>query len=135
MEQTNPHRLPTIVLPSRYAVTLRPDIPAASFAGNVSITAEASEATTTIVMNAIELDIRSAVVRHGDATQTAAIALDEATERLTLTLSDAVGPGEITIDIEFDGVLNDKLRGFYRSSFTDDDGTEHTIATLSLIHI
>ncbi len=60
MEQTNPHRLPTTVLPSRYAVTLRPDIPAASFAGQVSITATASESTTSIVMNAIELDIHSA---------------------------------------------------------------------------
>ena len=129
MEQTNPHRLPTTVLPSRYAVTLRPDIPAASFAGQVSITATASESTTSIVMNAIELDIHSAVVRQGDTEQTASIALDEATERLTLTVDEAVAAGDLTVDITFDGVLNDKLRGFYRSSFTDDDGTEHTIAT------
>ena len=30
--------------------------------------------------------------------------------------------------VEFAGVLNDKLRGFYRSTFTDDDGARHTIA-------
>jgi puromycin-sensitive aminopeptidase len=31
--------------------------------------------------------------------------------------------------VEYRGVLNDKLRGFYRSTFTDDAGTEHVIAT------
>ena len=29
----------------------------------------------------------------------------------------------------FRGRLNDQLRGFYRSTYTDDDGVEHTIAT------
>ena len=29
----------------------------------------------------------------------------------------------------FSGILNDKLRGFYRSTFTDDDGNEQVIAT------
>lgn len=129
MEQTNPHRLPTIVLPSRYAVSLRPDIPGASFAGEVSITAAASASTTEIVMNAIELDIRSAVVSQGGTDHAAEISLDEQTERLTLTLAEPIAAGDVTIDITFDGVLNDKLRGFYRSTFTDDDGTEHTIAT------
>ena len=37
--------------------------------------------------------------------------------------------GEATISLKFTGILNDKLRGFYRSRFTDDDGVEHTIAT------
>ena len=32
----------------------------------------------------------------------------------------------------FTGTLNDKLRGFYRSTFKDDDGTEHVIATTQM---
>ena len=29
-------------------------------------------------------------------------------------------------------MLNDKLRGWYRSTFNDDDGTEHVIATTQM---
>ena len=33
------------------------------------------------------------------------------------------------MSLRFRGLLNDKLRGFYRSTFTDDDGVERVIAT------
>ena len=33
------------------------------------------------------------------------------------------------MQVTFDGTLNDQLHGFYRSTYTADDGTEHTIAT------
>jgi puromycin-sensitive aminopeptidase len=37
--------------------------------------------------------------------------------------------GEAVVSLRFRGQLNDKLRGFYRSTFTDDDGVERVIAT------
>ena len=51
------------------------------------------------------------------------------TERLVLEFSEPFGEGDAEIDISFAGILNDKLRGFYRSTFNDEDGTEHTVAT------
>ncbi len=41
-------------------------------------------------------------------------------------------PGEHTVEITFTGVLNDKLRGFYRSTFRDADGDEQVIATTQM---
>ena len=38
-------------------------------------------------------------------------------------------PGACTISCRFTGTLNDKLRGFYRSTYTDPDGETQTIAT------
>ena len=35
-----------------------------------------------------------------------------------------LGPGRATLRCSFAGVLNDKLRGFYRSTFTDEDGRD-----------
>ena len=55
--------------------------------------------------------------------------LDDETERLTLTLDGEVAAGPATVQVTFDGTLNDQLHGFYRSTYTADDGTEHTIAT------
>ncbi|MFN5601175.1 MAG: M1 family aminopeptidase, partial [Acidimicrobiaceae bacterium] len=43
-----------------------------------------------------------------------------------------VSPGPVSIHISFTGTLNDKLRGFYRSTFTDGDGNTRTIATTQM---
>lgn len=80
-------------------------------------------------MNAIELDITSAVVRQGGTEHAADVTLDAETERLQLAVATEIHPGEIEIELHFTGILNDKLRGFYRSTFSDDDGADHTIAT------
>ncbi len=37
--------------------------------------------------------------------------------------------GAATLHLSFDGVLNDKLRGWYRSTYVDEDGREQVIAT------
>lgn len=122
----DPYRLPLTVLPRKYEVSLEPDLDNASFTGSVVIRAEATENVEQIVLNAIELDIHSVTV-NGTATT---FTLDDELERLTLATGAA--KGEITIAISFTGILNDKLRGFYRSTFVDDDGITRTIATTQM---
>ncbi len=58
--------------------------------------------------------------------------LDEATERLHLGLPVTLEPGSVSLHLEFRGVLNDLLRGFYRSTFTDGDGNPQVIATTQM---
>ena len=122
----NPHRLPRTVLPRRYDLSLEPDLTAASFTGTVTITCDAVQATDEIVLNAKELAIQSAVVNGAPCTHS----LHDATERLVITAD--VVPGPVTVTIAFTGVLNDKLRGWYRSTFKDDRGNEHVIATTQM---
>ncbi|CAB4672826.1 unannotated protein [freshwater metagenome] len=122
----SPFRLPRTVLPSRYQVSLVPDLDNASFTGTVSIAAEAVQAASEIVLNAIELQIHSVSVNGTDAT----FSLNEELERLIINTAVTAGP--VTIDIAFTGILNDKLRGFYRSTFVDDSGTTRTIATTQM---
>ena len=43
--------------------------------------------------------------------------------------AEVVPAGPYVLECDFAGVLNDKLRGFYRSTFRDEDGVEHVIAT------
>ena len=120
---SNPHRLPRTVLPRRYALSLSPDLGAASFTGTVTVECEAVDASDEVVLNAKELEIHSASVNGTSAP----FSLHEETERLVVTA--AVTPGPVTLEISFTGVLNDKLRGWYRSTFTDADGNEQVIAT------
>jgi puromycin-sensitive aminopeptidase len=122
----SPYRLTRTVLPSRYQVSLVPDLDNASFTGSATISADAVETASEIVLNAIELQIHSVSVNGEDATYS----LNEDLERLIINTS--VTPGALTIDITFTGILNDKLRGFYRSTFVDDSGVTRTIATTQM---
>ena len=50
-------------------------------------------------------------------------------ERLRLGLGASLPPGGYRLTMGFEGILNDKLHGFYLSTFKDDGGGEHRIAT------
>jgi puromycin-sensitive aminopeptidase len=122
-DQGNPYRLPRTVVPKRYELTLEPDLAAASFTGTVVIDVDVREPVDRIVLNAIELGIDSVSVDGAAAD----FELDEKTERLTISAAPAVGPAQIVIG--FTGTLNDKLHGWYRSTYRDADGNDQVIAT------
>jgi len=124
------HRLPYTVEPRRYDLRLAPNLDDATFAGEVRIDAVVAEPTGEIVLHAADLTIDAADVSEaGGAPRDLSATLDEAHERLILTPTAALAPGPVTITLRFAGTLNDQLRGFYRSEFTDGDGTTRTIAT------
>ena len=59
------YRLPYSVVPSRYRLTLVPDLAAGTFTGDVAIDVTVSEPVTDIVLNAAELTIGSAALEPG----------------------------------------------------------------------
>ncbi|HXQ90497.1 MAG TPA: M1 family metallopeptidase [Acidimicrobiales bacterium] len=124
------HRLPYTVEPRRYALRLAPDLGQATFTGEVHIEVQVHEAVRDIVLHAAELTIHGASLEPGGAERQAlAVRIDEGAERLILTADAPLSPGPAVISLEFAGILNDQLHGFYRATFTDDDGVDHTIAT------
>jgi puromycin-sensitive aminopeptidase len=123
-------RLPYTVEPRRYALRLTPDLDAATFSGEVHIEVLVHEAVDTIVLHAAELTVDNAWIEPGGGDrQTLAVDVDAASERIVLTPGASLTPGPGVISLEFSGILNDQLHGFYRSAFTDDHGVTHTIAT------
>ncbi len=129
MTQRDP-RLPTHVVPNRYQLELEPDLASATFIGSVVIDVEILEATDEIVCNAAELEIDSASIQLSDGSRVAPDHhLDDHTERLHLTLRSDITAGPARIELTFSGVLNDRLKGFYRSTYKDEKGAEQTIAT------
>ncbi len=127
---SDPYRLPVSVTPSHYELAIAPDLRTCRFEGTTAITVTVHEPVREIVLNAIELDLHSALVtdssgRHQEAT----IVLDDALERATLTFPAPLATGAGTLTITSTGTINDRLHGFYRSTFTDADGVEQVIAT------
>jgi len=123
------YRLPNTVVPDRYDLTLAPDLGSASFEGSVDISVRVIEPVHDIVLNAADLQVHSATLRSGADQRPGRVSLDEATERLTIGFDAPVEAGDHVVSISFAGTLNDKLEGFYRSTYRDAEGTEHVIAT------
>ncbi|WP_419927828.1 M1 family aminopeptidase [Candidatus Poriferisocius sp.] len=125
-DSSNPYRLPRGVVPRRYELRLEPDLEAFTFAGTVGVDVEILEPVDEIVLNAAELEINEGDL--GDVAL-AGIDYDDEHERAVLRLGESASPGPARLNLSFTGTLNDQLRGFYRSTFTDDDGDERVIAT------
>jgi len=124
------YRLPRSATPERYQLTLTPDLPSASFQGTAQIRVRVHEPVEALVLNAIELDIHHAALVGPDGRSTPAeLRFDEAEEQVSVATGQGLDPGVWELDLSFTGILNDKLRGFYRSTFKDEDGEERVIAT------
>ncbi|MDH5667307.1 MAG: M1 family metallopeptidase, partial [Nitrospira sp.] len=128
-DRNDPYRLPDHVIPTRYDLRLEPDLDQASFHGQETVAVTVTQPTTTIVMNAAELTVTHAYLENAQAQRLdASISADDPLERCRLTFSQTIAPGEWQLFIRFHGILNDKLRGFYRSTYTDESGTMHIMA-------
>ncbi len=125
------YRLPRTVTPSAYRLTFEPDLDDARFDGREEVDVTVNEAVTEIVLNANELIVHGGSLRapDGRAIDIDKVVPDDEAERVTLSLAETAEPGAWTLHLGFAGELNDKLVGFYRSVYTDDEGAERTIAT------
>jgi len=129
------YRLPRHVIPTRYDLRLEPDLAAFTFTGTETITVTVKEPTAELLLNAAELEIPEATIESSNsgsgsnrARQRATVELDESSERCRLTFPAPLAPGTWRLRLSFKGILNDKLRGFYRSTYKDSEGQTHELA-------
>ena len=130
MTDTLSYRLPETTYPKRYAIRLAPDLTHFTFAGEESVAITIKESTQEIVLNACELTIHKVwiVDAEGNSSEGSA-SFDESAERAVLHFPHVLPPGEWQLHISFEGILNDKLRGFYRSSYKDAQGQDTILAS------
>ncbi len=116
-------RLPSFIIPERYTLELSPNLTAFTFGGLETIAIKLTKATKEIVLHARELQIQSAEVMYGKGrgamlVDAATIFFDEKAETVTFAFAKKIPAGKIELHIEFTGILNDKLHGFYRSKYS-----------------
>ncbi|MDA1129087.1 MAG: M1 family metallopeptidase [Chloroflexi bacterium] len=122
--------LPETARPSKYRITLQPDLKNFTFKGEQSIDLSILEPTSVIVLNAIDLDITSVALHANGTTLTSrSVTIDKDAEAATLDFGETVQPGDARLEMVFTGELNDKLIGFYRSEYTSQDGETRYLAT------
>jgi aminopeptidase N len=108
-------RLPGNVVPEHYSLWFAPDLEKETFRGRESIDVVLTERSSTITIHAAEIAFGEVKITSGGRTQIARVNLDAARETATFTVPEPIAEGRATIQIEYSGILNDKLRGFYIS--------------------
>jgi puromycin-sensitive aminopeptidase len=108
-------RLPRTAIPEHYDLHLTPDFATDTFRGEVQITLRLAQPTSSISLNAAELEFAETSITAAGRTQPARVVLDAQLETATLTVAEPLPAGAATVSIRYSGRLNDRLRGFYLS--------------------
>ena len=123
-------RLPKNVVPTNYAIELTPDMEMFTFSGKVAIEVDVLSPVSEVKINSKELEISSFyAVCAGETRHNGMVSIDHDTEIATVSFAGQLGAGKWILHSSFTGSLNDKLKGFYRSVWTDAQGNKHAMAT------
>ena len=116
--RVNAQRLPSTAVPEHYQLTLTPDLKNATFSGTESIDVVLKNATDTITLNSAEIAFQSAWATDHGTEETATVSLDADKQQATLRFPHPIPAGKATLRIQYTGILNNELRGFYLSKTT-----------------
>jgi len=108
-------RLSGTVIPEHYTLWFAPDLAKATFRGREAIRVQLKSPASSITLHAAEIEFVDAAVETAGGSQVARVTLDPKAETATLTVPNQIPAGPATIRITYNGILNDKLRGFYLS--------------------
>ena len=129
MTTTNEYQLSTKIKPTNYNLSLTPDFNSMTFSGKVIIELSMFEPTNQITMNAIELDlINSSITTDSGILPSNNFKYNEEKEQVTINFDKTINESSVVLSIEFTGILNDRLHGFYRSSYEDENGNQKIMA-------
>ena len=117
-----------MIRPINYTLEFEPNFKNFTFNGKEIIEIRSSSPTRTISLNAAELKIKKCYVIWKGQTIKAKTKLNPKKELLTVQLSKKIN-GSAQFCVDFVGILNDRLLGFYKSEYKDNKGRKKYLAT------
>lgn len=119
--------LPNNVQPEHYSVELEPNFETFKFAGKVGIDIKVNEQSNYITVNSLEIEVHDAKANGFVAKN---VEYDEEKQRVTFVFDQLFEQGQkVKLEVQFTGELNDKMAGFYRSSYVEDNETKYLAVT------
>ncbi len=123
-------RLPSHINPEHYKILLKPDLNEFTFTGEETISLVLEKPTKQIVLHAAELEIESAEFIHqNQETWVGKTSYDKKAETAILTFPKKLTADKGQLKLIFRGILNDKMRGFYRSRYEVGGKVKHLATT------
>lgn len=105
--------------PIRYSVRLEPDLQTFEFSGNVEILMESPSPISEIVLNTLEIAYWRCQINIEEQFRECPFCVDPEKETLNIRLPKEMS-GLLTVRIDFKGIINNKMAGFYRSQYVKD---------------
>ena len=116
------------ITPLNYKIHLKPDLENFTFHGKCEFLCEATEAVAEVSLNILEIAIWSSRVWQSEQWVNCAFRVDPENEEVHIVLPESM-TGSIKLEIDYQGVINDKMVGFYRSRYTIGDQTRYIAVT------
>jgi aminopeptidase N len=116
------------IKPESYALQIKPDLPNFSFTGEVTIHLTTSEPASELTLNAKELAVWSCRVLIDGQFEECPFSLDSSREILSVNLPRKVA-GSISVQISYEGKINDQMAGFYRSRYVENEEDKYIAVT------
>ena len=113
--QGRAQRLPQTVHPQHYQLILTPDLKHATFAGSEKIDVLLDRPLDAITLNAADIQFQRVTAKTDGKDVAGTVTDDPKMEQATLKFNQTLPAGRVTLDIEYTGILNNQLRGFYLS--------------------
>jgi len=105
-----------VVRPIRYSLCLEPDLVHFRFSGQVDIELHSRDPVEQVVLNILELAVWSCKLQLDDKKIPCTFQINPEKEELKIDLPEIMS-GTFFLTIDYQGEINDKMAGFYRSTF------------------
>lgn len=135
---TTDYRLPLNIIPETYELHLTPYLEEGNFTfdGIVNISANVATATNKVVFHTNEITWNNiTVTSNGTEIGIVDISHSSTYHFLTIELEFTISVGSVlAIYIEYQGILNDQMTGFYRSSYINASGDTRLVTSYVLFN-
>lgn len=125
-------RLSKFITPTKYNITIKPDLEAFTFVGEEEIILDITKNTSSIILHSKEIEIEGASIHPSPHTPhplnslwAKKISYDVKAETATLVFATTLKPGKHALKLSFKGVINGHMRGFYKSSYVHAGKQKH----------
>eukprot|EP01038_Epipyxis_sp_PR26KG_P009699 gene9699-13056_t len=123
--------LSNLIVPTHYDLTLTPDLDALTFKGSQIISLHVVEENIkSVTLHSKEIQVISASVTNDEKIlKLVGISYDFSLNTVQLAFDESFPIGKCVLNMDFHGVLNGDMAGFYRSYYTDANGAKKVMAS------
>lgn len=123
--------LPTNVKPQHYKLSLEPLFDTSKFNGDVTIDLDVQESSDSITLHTLELELLDYyLIKDGENIKPTELSTNEDDQTTTFKFNQTLDANsKVQLYIKFIGELNDKMAGFYKSTYEENGETKYLATT------